>query len=58
MTTTTTGARLRFREAFDSWVARDAAQDDPGKASAEAAGEGREADQAPVYQSSNLVGTL
>ena len=34
---TTMGARIRFREAVDSRVARDAAQDDPGEASAEAA---------------------
>jgi hypothetical protein len=31
---TTMGARMRFREAVESWVARD----DPGEASAEAAG--------------------
>ena len=31
---TTMGARIRFREAVESWVARD----DPGEASAEAAG--------------------
>ena len=35
---TTMGARMRFREAVESWVARDAAQDDPGEASAEADG--------------------
>ena len=40
---TTMGARMRFREAVDSWVARDAAQDNPGEASAEVPGEGREA---------------
>ena len=35
---TTMGARMRFREAVESWVARDATPDDSGEASAEAAG--------------------
>ena len=35
---TTMGARMRFREAVESWVARDATPDDPREASAEAAG--------------------